>query len=112
VQFVAAMTRRSAIAVCVLTFLTFGLYGLFWYWKTKTEMNQEGAQIPTTLLLLIPIVGIYWQWKFCEGVDVVTRSRMSAPVALLLLWVAGPVGIAIIQHQLNGLDALPEARLA
>ena len=106
------MTRRSALAVAVLTFVTFGLYGLFWFWKTKTEMVQEGAQIPTTILLLVPIVNIYWQWKFCEGIDRVTGSRMASPVALLLLWVAGPVGMAIIQHQLNTRHGLPEARLA
>jgi hypothetical protein len=52
------MKRRSVGGVVVLTIITVGLYGLYWIVKTKSEMNAQGAEIPTAWLILIPIVNI------------------------------------------------------
>jgi len=109
------MTRRSFVVVILLTFLTFGIYSLYWLVKTKLEMNRQGAQIPTAWLLIVPIVNIYWIWKYCEGVETVTERQMSGPVAFLLLWLLGVIGVAILQIQFNKVPEqpqLPEARLA
>ncbi len=95
------MTRRSTILVILLTFLTFGLYGLYWKVSTKNEMNRQGAQIPTALLMVIPIVSIYWTWKYSEGVEQVSERQMSGVVAFLLLFFLGVIGIAILQSQYN-----------
>ena len=83
-----------------------------WYVKTKREMNTQGAQIPTAWLIIIPIVNIYWLWKFCEGVDTVTRGGLSAVVSFLLLVVLSYIGavlslvvMAIIQNSLNKVAA-------
>jgi len=109
------MTRRSTIAVILLTFLTFGLYGLFWLVTTKIEMNKQGAEIPTAWLAIIPLVNIYWIWKYSEGVEHVTERQMSGPVAFLLLWLLGVIGMAILQSQFNKVPErplLPRASLA
>ncbi|MGD9841238.1 MAG: hypothetical protein AB7U87_06055 [Candidatus Bipolaricaulis sp.] len=66
---------------------------------TKNEMNAAGAQIPSAWLILI--VNIWWLWKFCEGVDHVTKGKMSAGVAFILFWLVGLIGTAIVQHSLN-----------
>lgn len=95
------MTKRSVGSVVVLTIITLGIYGIYWAVVTKNEMNAAGAEIPSAWLILIPIVNIWWLWKFCEGVDHVTKGKMSAGVAFILLWLVGLIGTAIVQHSLN-----------
>ena len=63
------MNNRSPIAVFFLTLVTLGIYGIVWFVKTKDEMNELGAEIPTFWLNLIPFVGIWWMWKYAEGVE-------------------------------------------
>jgi hypothetical protein len=106
------MTRRSALSVLILSFVTFGIYYLFWLVKTKDEMNEQGANIPTAFLLIIPFVNFYWFWKYAEGVETVTRERMSSVVALLVLWFLGLFAGPVLQDQFNRYEGLPEARLA
>ncbi len=105
------MTPRSPIAVFFLPLITFGIYGIVWFVKTKDEMNAVGAEIPTAWLLIVPIANIYWIWKFCEGVGKVTRNDLSGVVALLLLMFLGSIGMAVVQSSLNK-KALPAANFA
>jgi hypothetical protein len=110
------MTKRSVVAVIVLTFITFGIYSLYWYVKTKNEMVARGASIPTGWLLIIPIANIYWMWKWSEGVEFVTRGKMSGAVSFLLVFLLGLIGVAIIQSAFNDVTdergQLPQARIA
>ena len=95
------MTRRSPIVVLILPLITLGIYAIVWYVVTKREMNRLGARVPTAWLIIIPLVNIYWMWKFCEGVGHVTKERMSAPVAFLLLFFLFVIGMAVVQSSLN-----------
>lgn len=106
------MKRRNPVMVIVLSLVTLGIYALVWYVKTKREMNSQGAQVPTAWLIIIPIVNIYWMWRFCEGVERVTGGGLSALTAFLLLVVLSYMGcilslaaMAIIQHSLNKVAA-------
>ena len=40
-------------------------------------------------------------WKFCEGVQTVSKLGLSGPVALLLLFFIALIGIPVIQSSLN-----------
>lgn len=95
------MKRRSPILVLILPIITFGIYALVWYVITKREMNRRSAGIPTAWLIIIPLVNIYWMWKFSEGVGKVTRGQMSGAVAFIVLFFLGPIGMAIVQSSLN-----------
>lgn len=99
------MQQRSPFLVFLLSLITFGIYGIVWYVKTKNEMNARGAQIPTAWLLIIPIVNIYWLWKYSEGVEVVTSKDMSNAVAFILLLLLGIIGMAIVQSKFNSISA-------
>lgn len=112
------MTKRSVVSVLLLTIVTFGIYGLFWYVMTKDEMNQEGAGIPTAFLLIVPFANIYWVWKWSCGVEQVTGGAMSRVGAFLLMVLLGLIGMLVIQSELNraidnrlGSD-FPHARVA
>ena len=95
------MKQRSVAAVILLSLVTFGLYHLYWFIKTKDEMVSLGAEIPTGWLLIIPIVNIYWIWKWSEGVEHVTGGKTSAAVSMLLMLLLGVIGTAILQATLN-----------
>ena len=95
------MQYRNPIMVILLSIITFGIYSLVWFVTTKNQMNAKGAQIPTAWLLIIPFVNIWWYWKFCEGVELVTNEGMGTVVAFLLIYLLGAIGEAIIQNELN-----------
>ena len=112
------MKERSVPGVIILAFLTFGIYALVWHVKTKNEMVEAGADIPTAWLLLVPFAGIYWMWKWCGGIEYISRERMTAPVAFLLHALLPIIGMAILQDTMNravrtGIPhQLPVARIA
>jgi hypothetical protein len=97
------MTKRSVLTVLILTIITFGIYALVWFVKTKREMVQAGADIPTSWLIIFPFINIYWIWKWSGGVDHVTKGKSSQAVSFILIFVLGIIGMAIIQSTFNGL---------
>lgn len=103
------MKNRNPIAVALLPFITFGIYSLYWEVKTKGEMNKLGAKIPTAWLIIIPLVNIWWLWKYCEGVEEVTGNKMSGILAFVLIFLLGVIGAAIIQNEFNKVGDQPAA---
>ncbi len=95
------MTKRNPIVVLLLTFVTCGLYVIFWYVGSKTEMVKKGADIPTCWLLIVPIVNLFWLWKFCTGAEKVTNGKASAIAAFILLLFGCGLGPAIVQYWFN-----------
>ena len=96
------MTKRSPLTVFLLALVTLGIYSWYWSVKTKTELNQRGATIPTAWIWLIPFVGgIYWIVKYVQGVETVSGGKMSALAAFLWLFLLGPIGEAILQGTFN-----------
>jgi hypothetical protein len=94
--------HRNPIVVILLTFITFGIYALYWQVKTKLEMNRVAdAKIPTAWLLIVPLVNIWWLWKYSEGVDKTTGGKVSTILAFVLLFLLGVFGMAIIQFEFN-----------
>ncbi len=89
--------------IYLLSILTFGIYGIYWFIATKNEMNEQGAKIPTAWLLVLPIVNIYWSYKYCEGFSTTIKKDNNAIVWFLVYMVVGFVMPAIIQSELNKL---------
>lgn len=95
------MKNRNPIAVAVLTLVTLGIYGIYWAVSTKGEMNKLGAEIPTAWLIIVPLVNIWWLWKYSEGVEKVTGGKLSGVLAFILLLVLDLIGAAIVQDSFN-----------
>lgn len=93
------MNRRSPAAPLLLPVVTFGIYSLVWYVKTKNEMNVAGAKIPTAWLYILPVVSFWWLWRFAVGLELVSGANRHGAFWLLLL--LGPIGGAVVQSQLN-----------
>lgn len=101
------MQQRNPIAVFFLTIVTFGIYGIVWSVKTKEEMKQLGADIPTAWLIIVPLLNLYWLWKYSQGVEKVTSGQLAGALAFVLLLILGPIGMAIVQSDFNKLGAAP-----
>ena len=95
------MEKRNPILVFVLALITCFIYAIVWHVKTKCEMVNKGASIPTAWLMIIPIVNLYWMWKYSEGVDKVTKGSSSAAITFVLLFLLGPIGMAVVQNSFN-----------
>ncbi len=99
------VTERSPVAVVLLSFVTFGIYFIFWLATTRGEVKALGADVPTTWLFIVPFVSVWWIWKFSEGTAQVSNG--SAAVNFILLFLVGPIGAAVIQSELNTSTARP-----
>lgn len=103
------MKKRSPVAVLLLPFVTFGIYSIYWAVSTKIEMNKLGTKIPTAWLLIVPLVNIWWLWKYSEGVEQVTKEKMSGVMAFVLMFLLGCIGQAIVQNDFNKIESAPVA---
>jgi hypothetical protein len=96
------MKKRNPIAVALLPFITFNIYFVYWFVVTKREMVAAGAtDLPTSWLLIIPIVNIWWMWRYSKGVEKITSGNLSGALSFVLLWLAGSIGAAIVQDSFN-----------
>jgi len=97
------LQRRSAAAVFFLPLVTFGIYSIVWYAKTRGEMNASGASAITTWWILCPF-GLFWYlWSLAKGINVATGLGTGGNYALLLL--LGGIGQAIVQARMNSAQA-------
>ena len=101
------MKNRNPIVVALLTFITCGLYFIYWLVATKQEMTKLGASIPTAWLILVPFVNLWWLWRWSKGVEFVTKGQWGAAPAFLLCWLIAIVGAPLTQSYFNKIAAAP-----
>lgn len=99
------MTKRNPLVVLLLSFVTCGFYMVYWAVVNKEELVKKGADIPTCWLIIIPIISLFWAWKFCMGLEKVTNGKVSGIVAFLLLVFGCGLGPTIIQYMMNQVEA-------
>lgn len=93
--------KRNIVAVYLLSFITFGIYCIYWSVKTKGEINSLGAKIPTAWLLIVPIANLYWSYKYCEGFAVNVKKDNNTILWFILYVLVGIIMPAIVQSELN-----------
>ena len=93
------MTHKNPVVVLALTIVTLGIYGIIWLARTRGEMVARGAQIPTTWLIIIPIVNLFYYWKWSKGVEHV--SGASGALMFVLWLLLSPVAMIYAQVQFN-----------
>ena len=94
------LKERNPLVVLLLIVITFGIYALVWIVKTKNEMNSLGANIPTAWFIIIPILNIYFFWRYCEGFAIITK-KWEAIVIFLIAIIFAPAAVWIVQDGLN-----------
>ena len=99
------MTQRSPVVVFLLMVVTVGIYLVYWLWVTANEMNRGDAEIPHPVLSLVPIVQIWWLWKWAGGVQRVTGGQWSQAGTFVLSMLLPGIGAAIVQSAFNRASA-------
>lgn len=101
------MTQRSPLAVFLLSLVTCGLYWLYWTFATTSELNASGTKVPHAILSLVPLVNLWWLWRYSNGVAEVTRGEWSALGSFALMLFLPGVGAAVLQAAFNRTVATP-----
>ena len=103
--------KRELVKAIVLSIVTCGIYGIFWFVKLTDEMNaMTGRQNETSggisfLLTLVTcgIYGIYWAYKMGEKTDELSGNSSSNKILYLVLQLFGfgIVVYALAQDAIN-----------
>lgn len=111
------MIQRRSIAVCIiLSIVTCGIYGIYWFICLSNDANTASNTFGTSggiafLLSIITcnIYGIYWAYKQGEKIDAAKCNRgipsSNSGVLYLILWLFGfgIIAEALMQNELNAL---------
>ncbi len=107
---------RRDLAICIiLSFVTCGIYGLYWYYKLINELNvaapdADSPSAITVLLLTVVTCGIYgyyWLYKAGNRLDNIRQLNGEATSNLGLLFVILAIcqlaiaDYCLIQNELN-----------
>ena len=95
--------HRNIFLIYLFSFITFGIYSLYWFVSTKEDINSLGGSIPTAWLLLVPLVNFYWIYKYSEYFSVKVKKDNSPMLWFLLSLFVGIIIPAIVQSELNNL---------
>lgn len=109
------MIKERSIALCIiLSIITCGIYGLYWYACLTNDSNTASGTFGTsggmTIVLTIitcNIYGIYWAYKQGEKIDAAQKNRNmpsnNSGLVYLLLTIFGLsiIAWALMQNELN-----------
>jgi hypothetical protein len=104
------MKNRSILMMVILTIVTFGIYGLYWYVVFQDELKQQtgegfgGLGHLLVTLVTFGIYGIYWQ--YAAGKRLAKQGADDWSIFYLILPFIGGLGALnpfLMQHQANKL---------
>ncbi|MGN0609506.1 MAG: DUF4234 domain-containing protein [Oscillospiraceae bacterium] len=103
--------RRSVATVIILSIVTCGIYGLYWYWQAMHELDAAGQKSnmdPTLqfVLLFLYVGGIIFAINADENINAVRANRGLPPKDNKVLWIIififfPIVGIGLVQNEMN-----------
>ena len=102
---------RSIVSAILLSIITCGIYGIYWFIVLTDDMNKLSARENDTsgamafLLILVTcgLYSIYWAYKMGEKRDCVANENASSNIIYLVLSLFG-LGIvvyALVQDTIN-----------
>lgn len=115
------MIQRRSVAMCiVLSIITCGIYGIYWFIvltddantvlpDNKGFNNTSGGVAFLLTLVTCGIYGLYWAYKQGEKIDEAKTSRgiMSSNSGLIYLILTilgfGIIAYALMQNELNSM---------
>lgn len=111
------MQKRSIPVSIILSIITCGIYGIYWFVcltnEVNTLSNREGDTSGGVAFLLTLITcgiyGIYWAYKMGEKLEQARTNRGMQPgnssivYLLLQLFGLGIIGYALMQSEINTL---------
>ena len=108
-------TKRSVVTVIILTIITCGIYGLYWYYKKKEDMyNSCGKSLGNLtpiiqfVLLFFYVGGVIFAINADDNINEVKARMGISPsdqkIAYILLELVFPIAVlALVQNEMNQL---------
>ena len=98
--------RRDMIVQVLLFIVTFGIYGVYWFYQTAVEMKNleddpDASPGLWTVLLFIPFANFYAYYKYSELFEDVADDGLSKWILFILWIVFAPAVWFIVQTDLN-----------
>ncbi len=97
--------NRNLAVQILLTIVTLGIYAIYWYYVSYSEMNEYRnlGENPViwTILLFIPILGFISMYKHAEAVEALTEGSINKLLLFILWLVFSPAAWLITQLELN-----------
>lgn len=108
--------KRNLVLCIVFTFVSLGLYGIYWFIVLTNEMNRESGHphqtsgVVSFLLCIVTLgfYGWYWAWKMGEKSDVLknryleyTSSDTRALYIVLAVLNFNMIVMLLCQYELN-----------
>lgn len=113
------MKRRDIALAIILSFITCGIYQIYWFVTLTEDINDLSGDHSTSgavsfLLTVITcgIYGIYWAYKMGQNMNVAKSNRgiMSTgtdmPIVYLLLQIFGLniINLSLMQNEVNNMS--------
>ena len=103
---------RSMIVQIILMVVTFGIYSLYWFYQTSSELKivaKDADAAPTlwTVLLIFPPLSIIAFYKHAELYGKVCSEKLNKWVIFLLWMVFAPAVWFLVQTDLNKIAQKP-----
>ena len=107
--------KERNIALCIIfTFITCGIYGIYWFVTLTDDMNAavgengtSGVKAFVFTLITCSIYGLYWAYKMGEKVDTLKikngqPTSNNGVIYLILFYLTGGlITYALLQNELN-----------
>lgn len=110
------MKKRNIVVCFILSIVTCGIYGLYWFVQITNDVNKlanpekETSGVVALLLSIITcnIYGLYWAYKMGGLLDKAQMDRGNpaqnrAVVYLILELVIAPVAWILMQNTINSM---------
>ena len=97
--------KRNMAMQVLLMIITLGIYGIYWFYVTTSEMVEhkglKGSPGLWTVLYILPLVSLYAVYKQGEAVEALTDGSINRWVMLILWVIFSPAAWLITQLELN-----------
>lgn len=99
--------QRSIVVSILLSIVTCGIYGIYWFVKLNDELNAGAGKENATsgvmafLLTLITcgIYGFFWSYKMGENVDIIkSKAGVTTSSSGVLYLVLAIFGLQIVNY--------------
>ncbi|MGN0940560.1 MAG: DUF4234 domain-containing protein [Selenomonadaceae bacterium] len=110
------MEKRGIVKAIIFSFITFGIYGVYWFYKLTNEAHQVVGRNTTAsggwallyTFITLGIYYIYWSYKMGESITEAKRMRGmhtsgndTILYLILSLFGAGIVTQVLLQDSIN-----------
>lgn len=109
------ITKREIVTAIILTIITCGIYGIYWFVKLNDEVNilcgdtsaPSGGTVFLLSLITCGIYEIYWSYKMGEKLDnyMAQRGELSSNRSIIYLLLSifgfGIITFALMQDTVN-----------